>query len=373
MLNDGTQLPQDSSVPKTFSLKQCPYCSANIPEKAVLCTNCGRNLKTGKKLQTTNAVDLAPSHRSFTLSRSNSSGCFLIILCSVVIAGIYFLIKPVKSRSKTAIGRTTITTPAPPIRSSSNEQPKPAEVAEEYNSGEVLANCRVNLTSGQAIPVQGWLQMLSCSQSYAEIQHMIDTDSYVRDCEQTLARFRSLNRRALELGVAPQDTSMAEGNSFNAIGNVLSRIDADVVSEGALSTSGKFLFPDIPPGTYILYGAGMAGNNAVGFFHEVKVREGKRLTITPVYFCYYDTSPGYSTASWGFHGSGSGISQSTEWQAQRATDKQRMKESWERSYRENQQLRREMRARGLDPDDLEGNMEILKRRVEGVGLRWPGN
>ena len=40
---------------------------------------------------------------------------------------------------------------------------------------------------------------------------------------------------------------------------------------------------------------------------------------------------------------------------------------------ERAQLRQDLRDRGLNPDDLDGNMKILKRRVEGAGLRWNGN
>jgi tetratricopeptide (TPR) repeat protein len=32
--------------------------------------------------------------------------------------------------------------------------------------------------------------------------------------------------------------------------------------------------------------------------------------------------------------------------------------------------KQDLRDRGMNPDDIQGNMEILKRRVEGAGLRW---
>ena len=44
--------PAPPAAPPAEATKPCPDCGKPLGEKAVICVNCGLNLKTGKKLQT---------------------------------------------------------------------------------------------------------------------------------------------------------------------------------------------------------------------------------------------------------------------------------------------------------------------------------
>ena len=47
--------------------KKCPACDSPVAADAVLCVNCGHNLKTGKKLKTSTA-EVAPAYRSYAVA-----------------------------------------------------------------------------------------------------------------------------------------------------------------------------------------------------------------------------------------------------------------------------------------------------------------
>src|SRR5689334_1598091 len=51
-LGDGTVAEEQSYAPPAASGKSCPSCGSSVDADAVLCVNCGHNLKTGKKLKT---------------------------------------------------------------------------------------------------------------------------------------------------------------------------------------------------------------------------------------------------------------------------------------------------------------------------------
>jgi len=155
------------------------------------------------------------------------------------------------------------------------------ESAEAKAKSPALINveCRVTSQDGQEVPVVGWVQIIESSQG------------------------RSLCEAVAQTGARLQEADKAaQIQAFVSVNLMLLKLKPRVVATGKLK-HGKVSFPAIPPGDYILYGAGCAGPTGVLYFTPFTAAGGWTVPLSPEPQCaaYSSSDSSAEKLAGGFH------------------------------------------------------------------------
>jgi hypothetical protein len=160
--------------------------------------------------------------------------------------------------------------------------------------GSLLLKCRVTLGNGNTVAVHGWIQLLRSAKSYNEvtqemlkdemIQLFMKSDAVVKQGQKEARHYideaNSLRRSMGQPDLPYPDEDVSEGPLVSEMGRFLSKISATKVAEAEIK-DGDIDLPNVPPGEYLIYGAGQAGINFVGYFDHIKIQGGRMITVTP--------------------------------------------------------------------------------------------
>lgn len=372
------------------TLLNCPHCSTPLEtdestlttlKSEIDCPQCGKHftvessgLSSARPEPTArtdtssepklSAEEVVPATNKDSNSKTALAVCIILIGASSIPIIYSFLSvppKPVSSEVGTTTGagskvQTAVT------------EPQALTVATGA-ACQVEVSCFVRGSRNRIYAPNGWVQLLKSELSVDDIRRAVVSDQSYQRSLSLLNEMRNLNASAAQLGVQGDGTAAQEGMLFTSIGGAIGRINMSVVGESVLR-SGKIIFVDVPAGDYIVYGAGRVGESSVGFFGSVHLDAGSTSNVSPD--VYVDPSSPLA-AGWRMFGSGAGITGTQEWRDNSVAADSEMDKKIMANTQARKKAERDLRQAGLDPNDLKGNMKILKQRVEQSGLKWPGD
>ena len=133
---------------------------------------------------------------------------------------------------------------------------------------------------GESVPLSGRVQLLRANKCYDEIKQAMDADEKIAALVEQAERDE---KKQLEL--------------FDAVGSFLAKIKAEVAAQAPLE-KGRAHFPELAPGEYLVYGAGSAGANLIGFFDKIDVQEEGAIELAPTYYSAHERNPGRRLDKW---------------------------------------------------------------------------